>query len=140
MNGGELTPEAIGRAMDALWSQDRERHRPDRFTGLRSMLGGEEAAELDGIGWPTDEEFGRLLWIDGIRRHLRLVLSGETWIRHLHPHGFRYGQWARLTWEAEFRGRWCYCVTFEDGLMDYWDPRNRYEFFPARPGPQHTGT
>ena len=66
--------------------------------------------------------------------------AGETWIRHLHPHGFRYGQWARLTMEAEYRGRPCYWVTFEDGLMDYWDPRNRYEFFPAKPAPPRTGT
>jgi hypothetical protein len=102
----------------------------------------EPALRLDPLDWsaPEIEEFGRQLWIAGIKRRRRLVTAGETWIRHLHPHGFRYGQWARLTMEAEYRGRPCYWVTFEDGLMDYWDPRNRYEFFPAKPAPPRTGT
>jgi hypothetical protein len=38
--GGTLTPEAISKALDSLWNRDRERRRPDRFTGLRSVLGG----------------------------------------------------------------------------------------------------
>ncbi len=80
-------------------------------------------------------KFERLWWIDGIRRRLRLELAGETWIRGTHPYAFRSGQWARLAAEADYRGRPCYCVTFEDGVMDYWAIDGAgfgYEFFPAR--------
>lgn len=38
--GGALTPEAIGSALDALWNRDRERRRPGRFTRMRAMLDG----------------------------------------------------------------------------------------------------
>jgi hypothetical protein len=78
-------------------------------------------------------EFERALWIGTLARRLRLVTAGETWIRTGHRHGFRCGQWARLLYQAESRGRPCYVVAFEDGLMDNWvidDPDGQYEFFP----------
>ena len=74
-----------------------------------------------------------MLWIGDVKRRLRLVTSGEVWIRSAHPNCFRSGQWARLMWQAEFRGRSCYRVQFEDGIVDHWavdNPDAGYEFFP----------
>jgi hypothetical protein len=95
-------------------------------------MSGEIRLMLDPDAWSAAQvtEFERLWWIDGLRRRWRLVTVGEQWIRHTYPSGFRTGQWARLDRVTILRGRTCYCVTFEDGIRDYWDPANEYEFFP----------
>ena len=54
-------------------------------------------------------------------------------IRTLHPHGFRSGEWARLTGTATDpeNGRECFTVEFPDGATDFWvmgDPDGQYEF------------
>lgn len=89
-------------------------------------------------GWgpwsaPDIEEFQRGLWLNEIKQRLRLVTTGETWIRSMHRDGFRSGQWARLLWNSEIQGRRCYHVRFGDGQLDDWvinDPDGQYEFFP----------
>jgi hypothetical protein len=94
------------------------------------------AADLGVMSAADVAEFGRLLWLDGVKRRLRLVTAGETWIRGTHPYAFRSGEWARLVHEVEFRDRPCYYVRFEDGVMDYWAIDGAgfgYEFFPAEP-------
>jgi hypothetical protein len=99
----------------------------------------EEVSEISAaseFGWMSEAviaEFERALWIGVLARRLRLVATGETWIRTGHRYGFRCGQWARLLHQTESRGRPCYVVAFEDGLMDNWvidDPDGQYEFFP----------
>jgi hypothetical protein len=86
----------------------------------------------DPAAWSAAQiaEFERLRWIDGLKRRWRLVTTGEQWIRHAYPAGFRCGQWARLDRVTILQGRTYYCVTFEDGIREEWDPACEYEFFP----------
>jgi hypothetical protein len=92
------------------------------------------------IEWPDFgpaelEQFERQLWAAEVKRRLRLVTAGETWIRTTHPSSFRTGHWALLLGMTEFRGRSCYQVRFEDGVLDYWAagcPGWGFEFFPSR--------
>ena len=128
--GGTLTPEIIARALDELWNV------PSREMGLTPWPGEDEMSEpvlrLDPDAWTAAQiaEFDQRFWIDSLKRRLRLVTTGEQWIRHTHPAGFRCGEWARMDRVAILEGRTYYCVTFEDGIRDYWDPAAWYEFFP----------
>lgn len=54
-----------------------------------------------------------------------------TYIRTLHPYGFRSGQWGHLKGTGDIKGRLCFKVQFLDGVSDYWvvaDPNGQYEF------------
>lgn len=54
-------------------------------------------------------------------------------IRHMHPAGYRSGEWAVLVTVLQVRDRDCYLVRFDDGASDFWvvdDPDGRYEFAP----------
>ncbi len=52
-------------------------------------------------------------------------------IRSTHRYGFRNGQWATLTGVVWTKGRPCFEVTFDDGVIDQWpihDTSDAYEF------------
>ncbi len=45
--------------------------------------------------------------------------------------GYRFGEWATLTGLITIRGRECYIVAFDNGMVDYWpvvDPLDDYKF------------
>lgn len=54
-----------------------------------------------------------------------------TYIRSMHHHAFRSGEWAEILTVAPSPEGDCYVVRFPDGRTDYWvvnDPVAQYEF------------
>lgn len=54
----------------------------------------------------------------------------KSFIRHTHPSGFRWLQWAEIKCIVPGSDRDCYLVEFPDGVTDFWVVSNdqRYEF------------